>query len=66
MEKLYSVEEAAKLLGLSKSTLYKFTTNRIIEFFKPNGKKIWFSETQIRDFLSKSVCRTSETILKTL
>ena len=39
---IFNVEEASKYLNLSKSTLYKLTSNKQIPHYKPTGKCIFF------------------------
>ena len=54
LEKLmYSMDDASKLTGLSKSCLYKLTANRMVSFYKPFGKMIFFSKDQLMNLLTK-------------
>jgi excisionase family DNA binding protein len=46
-----SLQEAAKYLGLSKSTLYKLTSKREIPFFTPTGRKILFSKEDLDNWV---------------
>jgi len=71
MEKQYlTVEEVSKLTGFSKSTLYKLTAKRAISFFKPFGKRIFFSMEQVEQFFKKNLILSEEALereaLKTL
>ena len=52
--------EAAKFLDLSRSHLYKLTSERKIPHFKPNGKKIYFDESEIVQWLKRNPARTQE------
>ena len=52
MENLVTMKEASKITGLSMSSLYKRTAKRVIGFYKPFGKKIYFSEQQISDMMT--------------
>ena len=52
--------EAAKILDLSPSHLYKFTSERKIPHFKPNGKKIYFDEYELVQWLKRKPTRTLE------
>ena len=52
--------EAAKFLNLSESHLYKLTSERKIPHFKPNGKKIYFDEDELVQWLKRNPARTQE------
>ena len=52
--------EAAKFLDLSPSHLYKLTSERKIPHFKPNGKKIYFDEYELVQWLKRKPTRTLE------
>ena len=52
--------EAAKFLDLSPSHLYKLTSERKIPHFKPNGKKIYFDESELVQWLKRKPARTQE------
>ena len=44
---LMSVDELSKYLDLSPAYIHKMTHNREIPFYKPNGKKLYFSKEEI-------------------
>jgi len=46
--------ETVDYLKISKSKLYKLTHKRRIEFFKPEGKKLYFSKATLDKFLQKN------------
>ena len=52
--------EAAKFLDLSPSHLYKLHSERKIPHFKPNGKKIYFDEYELVQWLKRKPTRTLE------
>ena len=52
--------EAAKFLDLSRSPLYKLTSERKIPHFKPNGKKIYFDKSELVQWLKRKPTRTLE------
>jgi excisionase family DNA binding protein len=63
MEKiLFTIEDASQMTGLSKSSLYKLTASRIISFYKPFGKKIFFSMEQLEQMMKKVRIRSIEEI----
>ena len=52
--------EAAKFLDLSRSHLYKLTSERKIPHFKPNGKKIYFDKSELVQWLKRKPTLTLE------
>ena len=50
-EEFIDMNEAAKFLMVSKSSLYKCTMKRQINFFKPGGKKILFKKSDLVSFI---------------
>ena len=52
--------EAAKFLDLSRSHLYKLTSERKIPHFKPNRKKIYFDKSELVQWLKRKPTRTLE------
>ena len=55
-----TLKEAAKFLDLSRSHLYKLTSERKIPHFKPNGKKIYFDKSKLVQWLMRKPKRTLE------
>jgi excisionase family DNA binding protein len=45
--------EAAEFLGITKSTLYKMTHKKLIPYYKPTGKYIYFSAEDLRQFVKR-------------
>lgn len=43
-------EEAAKYLGISKNTLYSYTSRKLLPFCKVNGRKIYFKKEDLDVF----------------
>lgn len=46
--------DACRYLELSQSHLYKLTSNGIIPFYKPNGKKIYFRRNELDAWLLRN------------
>ena len=42
-----TLEEAAKFMGIARSSLYKMTHEQTIPFYKPNGKLIFFEKSDL-------------------
>jgi len=58
-EEILSLNEAAKFLKLSKSFLYKMTSQKIISHYIPGGKRIYFKKSDLEDWLLKNRIPTS-------
>jgi len=48
-----TLEQAAQILGLSKGTLYQYTFNKTIPYYKPNGRKVYFKVKDLINFMEK-------------
>lgn len=55
-------DEAARYIGVSKSDLYKRTSNREIPHFKPRGKMVYFDRVQLENYLKQNPIKTAEEI----
>ena len=60
MENLYlqkevlSFDEACKYCNLSKSKMYKHTSNKNIPYYKPEGKLIFFKKEELDQWLLRN------------
>jgi len=50
-EKPYTIETACQYLGISKSTLYKLTSERKIDHYKCNGQLIYFKKQDLDNYV---------------
>lgn len=48
------------MTGISISYLHKLTANRVIEFYRPFGKRIFFTQEQIDEIFARSRIRRKE------
>jgi excisionase family DNA binding protein len=46
-----NVKETAQYLHISESHLYKLTSTGVLPFYKPNGKRIYFSKSELDTWL---------------
>lgn len=46
-KKWYNLDEASKYLGFSKPHMYLLTSERLINFYQPGGKIIFFREEDL-------------------
>lgn len=53
MEKYLNTTEAAGILGISKSTLYKLTHEKKLRYYKPGGKLVLFKKQDLIDFIEQ-------------
>ena len=58
-------DEACKLLGCSKSHLYKLTSTHQIPHYKPNGKTIFFSRRELCAWITRNPVKTVSEIEQT-
>lgn len=49
-----TLEEAAKFMGIARSSLYKMTHEQTIPFYKPNGKMIFFEKSDLLAWVQKN------------
>ncbi len=55
-KEIYTLQEACIYMGISKSTMYKLTSqSRAITFFKPSGKLIYFRKKDLDDFMLRNI-----------
>jgi len=53
-DKPMTVTEAAEYLHISKSYLYKMTSACKISYFKPAGKKIYFTKSELNKWIKRN------------
>lgn len=59
-KRMLTTPEAALYLGIAKSTLYKHTSAGNIAYYKPNGKLIMFSRTDLNKWLEANRIPSNE------
>lgn len=60
-KEILSIKEATEFLGLSKHTLYKMTSKKIIPHYKPHGKIIYLKRQELEQWvLSSRVAPTDD------
>ncbi|MCD8101815.1 MAG: helix-turn-helix domain-containing protein [Alistipes sp.] len=59
---IMTIDEVAELTGYSKATLYKFTHERRIPFYKPahGGRRLYFVRAEVIDWMQKHPVQTTE------
>ena len=61
-KEVLTVEEAAKFMGMARSTLYKMTCEQSIPFYRPNGKMIFFEKADLLSWIRRNRVSTQEEI----
>ena len=57
-----TVDEAARYMGIAKSTLYKMMMRREIPYSKPNGKVCFFDRQELEAWLMSNRVATADEI----
>ena len=57
-----TVDEAARYMGISRSTLYKMMMRREIPFSKPGGKMCFFNRAEVEAWLMSNRVATADEI----
>lgn len=60
--KILTFVEAAKYLDVSRSYLYKLTCYNKIPHYKPQGKRIYFSQNELDTWLLRNPVKTEKEI----
>ena len=61
-KKVLTFDEAANYMGMSKSCLYKLTSQKIVPHYKPNGKMIYFEREELETYLLSVRVKTQSEI----
>ena len=54
IEVLENLLNVAKVMGISKSSLYKMTHKHELPFYRPNGKLIYFEKSELLKWMRQS------------
>lgn len=46
-----NIDEASQYLGISKNTIYGYTSNKIIPFYKLQGRRLYFKIEDLNNFI---------------
>jgi len=61
-KEILSFREAVAYLGVSESFLYKLTSKRAINFFKPNKGKLYFKRCDLDAWMLKGECKSIDAL----
>jgi excisionase family DNA binding protein len=59
-KEILTIEDAAALLGLSKSYIYKMTAKGYIPFYRPLGKVMYFERSVLLDWVRAHPAQSKE------
>ena len=57
---MLSSDEACMYLGVSRSRLYKMTCAHAIPYYKPRGKNLYFSKSELDVWLKYNIIKTKD------
>jgi excisionase family DNA binding protein len=57
---MLTIDEAAELTGFKRSYLYRLTNRKLIPYYKPLGKKVFFKCTELEQWLQTNRISTDE------
>jgi len=57
-----TIDDVALLTGISKSSIYRLTSEKKIPFYKPNGGYIYFDRQEIENWLRNNRVSTTDEI----
>lgn len=46
-KEVMTLKEAAIFLGMTNSSLYKMTHNKVLPYYRPNGKMVYFEKSEL-------------------
>ena len=55
-----TLDEAALLTGLTRTYLYRLTSQKQIPFYKPNGRKVYFNRSELEAWMMRNRFETGE------
>ncbi len=61
-KKVLTIEEVAKLTGLSTQYIYKLTSGRKIPHYKPTPKLLYFNRLEIEEWMQRGKVMTDDEI----
>jgi len=59
---IWTAEETARYMGISKSYLYKLTMRGEMPHYKPMGKMCYFNRAEVEQWLQSNRCATTTEI----
>lgn len=61
-KKVLTIDEVAKLTGLSVAYLYKLTSQKRIPHYKPNSKLLYFNRLEIEEWMMQGKVLTDDEV----
>lgn len=60
---MLTLDEATAVTGMSRSCIYKLTSQRKIPCYKPNGKLVYFDKSELETWLKRNPIVPEEKVL---
>jgi excisionase family DNA binding protein len=61
-KEIFSLEEAALYIGVSRSQMYRLTHLHMIPFYKPSGKLVFFEKAELNKWLRQDQVKSDSQI----
>lgn len=61
-KQFFSIKDFCSQTGCSRSAVYKLTSQRLINFYKPFGKRIFFTKEQIQEAMTNQLIKSRKQI----
>jgi excisionase family DNA binding protein len=59
-----TLEEASKYTGLKESYLYKLTSWKLVKYYKPRGKKVYFKKRDLDKYIFSNPIRSNDQLAR--
>lgn len=61
-KEVFNMDDFCAFTGFSKEYAYQLTSKRILRFFRPSGKQIFFDAEDVKSFLKQNPCSSKKEI----
>jgi excisionase family DNA binding protein len=61
-KEIFTLEEAALYIGVSRSQMYRLTHLHMIPFYKPSGKLVFFEKAELNKWLRQDQVKSDSKI----
>ena len=62
LKEYLTIDEVADYLGVSKSQVYKMTSSRAVNYYKPSGKTVYINRNELNDWICRNRVVSQEEI----
>lgn len=61
-KEIMTIDEVSEYTGIPKATIYKYTANRVIPYYKPTGRACFFKRSEVNEWLTSNRISTQTEI----